>query len=398
MNEAIEAIFKKIFKKNANCARFYKVNRNTFSKRLYEKSSRFARIAFNKRCTDTEKHSLMTYIQYYDEKNLLITPKLLAEAANFLIHTRDFSAKSVGDHWFKRFLKRHLEVKKRRTRSILAEHKDVYEFKKLKIYFKQLNETLNEHEVIVSNTWNMNEIDFRVNYGRSRIVLILNTRKSSKTVNPNNREYLTFLKVINDEEDSISLIFIAKNVDSILQWMTVGNDLHKNIILTINEAAYINNDLVLNWLRHFTKNVQRKRVDQWILLLINNLDFYKTYPFWKLAQDNYVVLFMLSSHFMHILQSLNTNVFQAYKHHHELVISKVIRQRNVRFDRYNFLTAFDKFRQATFKSIIIKHVWKRCDIILMNSSIVLKFLKKKHVVEVISNWSITVSSNFDDWL
>ena len=46
----------------------------------------------------------------------------------------------------------------------------------------------------------MNEIDFRVDYGRSRNLLALNTQKLLKTVNLNNREYLTFIKVINDEE------------------------------------------------------------------------------------------------------------------------------------------------------------------------------------------------------
>ena len=70
MNETIKAIFKEIFKKIAKCARFYEINRNILSKRLYEKSFRSARIAFNKRFIDAEKHFLMIYIQYYDKKNL----------------------------------------------------------------------------------------------------------------------------------------------------------------------------------------------------------------------------------------------------------------------------------------------------------------------------------------
>ena len=136
MDEAIEAISKEVFKKIADCARFYGVNRNTLLRRLHEKSSRSARIALNKRLTDAEEHSLMAYIRYYDEKNLSITSKLLAEAANFLIHARDSSAKPVEDSWSKRFLKRHPEVKNRRTRSISAERKDVYEFKELEVYFR----------------------------------------------------------------------------------------------------------------------------------------------------------------------------------------------------------------------------------------------------------------------
>ena len=62
MDETIKAIFKKIFKKIADCARIYEINRNTFSKRLHEKSSRSARIALNKRLIDAEEHSLIAYI------------------------------------------------------------------------------------------------------------------------------------------------------------------------------------------------------------------------------------------------------------------------------------------------------------------------------------------------
>ena len=138
--------------------------------------------------------------------------------------------------------------------------------------------------------------------------------------------------------------------------MIVDNNFYKNITLITNEIAYINDNFTLNWFRHFIKNVQRKRVDQWILLLINNYDFYKTYSFWKLTQDNYIVLFMLSFYFTHILQSLNVNVFQIYKHYHEFAINKIIKQKNVRFDRYNFLIVFDKFWQTIFKSVIIKYI------------------------------------------
>ena len=139
-------------------------------------------------------------------------------------------------------------------------------------------------------------------------------------------------------------MFIAKDVDLILHRMIVDNDFHKNITLITNEVVYINDDLALNWFCYFIKNVQRKRVDQWIFLLINNHNFHKTYPFWKLTQNNYIVLFMLLFHFTYILQPLNVDVFQVYKHHYELAINKIIKQKNVRFDHYDFLIAFDKFR------------------------------------------------------
>ena len=95
MNEIIEIIFKEIFKKIINCARFYEINRKILLKKLYEKNSQFTRIAFNKRFINVKKHSLMIYIQYYDKKNLSIILKLLVEAANFLIYAKNSSAKSI---------------------------------------------------------------------------------------------------------------------------------------------------------------------------------------------------------------------------------------------------------------------------------------------------------------
>ena len=92
----------------------------------------------------------------------------------------------------------------------------------------------------------MNEIDFRINCDRNRIVLTLNIQKFLKTIDSNNREYLTFIKIINDEKNLISLMLIAKNVDLILHHMIIDNNFYKNIILITSEAAYINNNLVLN--------------------------------------------------------------------------------------------------------------------------------------------------------
>ena len=63
MNKTIETIFKEIFKKTANCARFYEINRKTLLKKLHKKSFQSARIAFNKRFINAEEHSFKKLIK-----------------------------------------------------------------------------------------------------------------------------------------------------------------------------------------------------------------------------------------------------------------------------------------------------------------------------------------------
>ena len=92
----------------------------------------------------------------------------------------------------------------------------------------------------------MNKIDFRVNCDRDRIVLTLNIQKFLKTIDSNNRKYLTFIKIINNKENSILFMFIAKDIDLILHRIIVDNNFYKNIRLIINEVVYINDNFVLN--------------------------------------------------------------------------------------------------------------------------------------------------------
>ena len=109
-------------------------------------------------------------------------------------------------------------------------------------------------------------------------------------------------------------------------------------------------------MHHFIRNVERKRIDQLILLICDKFNSYVTFLFLKLIIVNKIVLFRFSAHLTYLTQSLNVKIFQAYKYHYDNVVNKVVRQRNVKFNRLNFLTIFQSFRNATFKFKIVKNV------------------------------------------
>ena len=247
--------------------------------------------------------------------------------------------------------------------------------KELKLYFDQLKEAIEEYDVQFEDTWNMNETEFRLDCEKFCIIITLDIKKSFKITDSDNREYITSIKIISVDDEIISSMLIVKK-NFILHRFAV-NDLEELIILVFNDFDYSNDDLTLNWLYHFINNVVRKRRDKYILLIVNDFDSHLTFEFFELIIDNDIILFKLSAHFTHITQSLDVEVFQIFKHHHDEVINKTMRRKTLKFDKENFLQVFKSFRSLAFKHETIKSAWRKIDIHSFNSSVVLNFLRQR---------------------
>ena len=107
----------------------------------------------------------------------------------------------------------------------------------------------------------MNEIDFRIECATNRVIITLTTKKSSlHMIDSDNCEYIIFVEVINVVDNIILFFFIFKKF--FITYCLTVNDFHWAITLIINETAYSNNELIINWLQHFIRNVKNKRVDE----------------------------------------------------------------------------------------------------------------------------------------
>ena len=173
--------------------------------------------------------------------NLSMTQKHVKMAVNYLLRESGFQ---MNFTWAERFMRRHFKLKQRRQRFIVGARKNAMNVKKLKLYFDQLKEAIEEYDVQCENTWNMNETEFRLNCGKSRIIITLNIKKPFKMTDSNNREYITSMKIINVDGEIIpSMLIVKKNF--ILHRFAV-NDFEEFITLAFNDFDYSNNDLTLN--------------------------------------------------------------------------------------------------------------------------------------------------------
>jgi len=132
-----------------------------------------------------------------------------------------------------------------------------------------------------------------------------------------------------------------------------------------------------------------------MLLIIDDFGSHMTMEFLDLAIDNDIVLFKLPSHFTHLTQLLDVDVFQAYKSHHDQAIDRVVRRSDDRFDRMEFFVAFQTFRNATFRPSTLRHAFARTSIVPFNPAIVIDSLRAKVVARQAIKGQETTPSSLD---
>jgi hypothetical protein len=94
---------------------------------------------------------------------------------------------------------------------------------------------------------------------------------------------------------------------------------------------------------------------------MNQHDSHCIPEFVRLANDHHIRPFSFISHLIHCMQSLNVNIFQSYKKHHDNVIKEVLAEFHLQYSLKRFCDDLSKIREHTFKEIIIRSAFEKFD-------------------------------------
>lgn len=78
-------------------------------------------------------------------------------------------------------------------------------------------------------------------------------------MNLNNRIYIISMKCINSVDWVYSSMLIIAEINILHKWEI--NDLNKRTVLVINVTEYSNDNLTMNWLKHFVVFIVNKKHD-----------------------------------------------------------------------------------------------------------------------------------------
>lgn len=156
-------------------------------------------------------------------------------------------------------------------------------------------------------------------------------------------------------------------------WITPEIDPDATIIMSAK--GFTNNEIGVEFLRHFLKHTDAGPQSEWKLLLMDNHESHGTGEFAKLANDNHILPFPLISHLTHCMQPLDVGVFNPYKHWHDFAIQDSLAGLSIEYDIRAFLRDLPSIREKTFKKRTIRHAFKNSGMWPINVKQCLKQLK-----------------------
>ena len=84
-------------------------------------------------------------------------------------------------------------------------------------------------------------------------------------------------------------------------------------ILT-SDSGFINNQIGIEFLKHYIENSDAGFDANWKLMFINNHENHCTHEFMILVNNNHICSYTLIPHLIHCMQFLNVGIFQIYRH------------------------------------------------------------------------------------
>ncbi len=170
----------------------------------------------NKTLKPDQKSALQQYLIKLNELDLSARLHMMQLMTNTL-HAQDFSrwnfSSLLSDEWIKRWLNHRSDLFKAKRKSLAADRKNAYNSKVLQTHFDEFKEIVVKYNIMKNDTWNFDEIDYRISIARFDWVVTVDSHWRIYFKDSNNRESLMSIECINEESKNISSMLIIKSND-----------------------------------------------------------------------------------------------------------------------------------------------------------------------------------------
>ncbi|KAJ5521437.1 hypothetical protein N7527_005552 [Penicillium freii] len=178
--------------------------------------------------------ALCDYIEYFDTVGASINRRQIAIAANSILEEDYYDETEpppqIGDHWLKRFLKRHPEYYIRRRRALDVERSA----------FQDYQRVVTEYGICQQDIYNFDKTGFQIGIGRDQSIITRHPKKKLFNGSVTNRKSVTVLEAVSADGFAYPPLIILSAKQALLRWFgTIKEDEY----LAVTDTGYINDTL-----------------------------------------------------------------------------------------------------------------------------------------------------------
>lgn len=325
-----------------------------------------------------EEDGLLIWLNRAQSLRMRITHLMIENEVNRTLLRRqplvDITPNNItrcGQQWVQRFLEKHPEFTTRIDTPKELYRETAENRENLTAWFEELRLVIEEHGVLEGDTYNYDETGVRLGVGKKEKVVVSTSRARVESGTTTNRESCTVGECISGDGFVMPPLIILKGKQHQTRWSD-HSSIPDDYWIEVNETAYMNDQLALDWVKLFEKWSRNRRVRGWRLLILDGHTTHGTREVIEFCDAHNILIFCMLPHTTHLCQPLDVRVFQQYKHWYGKAVSRAYSTGCTDHGKMEFLNAIRSVRMLTFKPTTIMSGWKAAGIIPFNPMVVIE--------------------------
>ncbi|KAH7471139.1 hypothetical protein FOMA001_g13604 [Fusarium oxysporum f. sp. matthiolae] len=337
-------------------AKMYEIDERRLRRRQQGIQSRRDWIPKSRKLSDLEEQIIVQFILDLDSRGFPSRLRFVEEMANSLLADRD--ASPVGKRWAHNFVKRQPELKTRLFRKYDYQRAKCEDPSIIRSWFRLVQNTIAKYGIRSDDIWNFDETGFMMGIIMAGMVVTSSERQGRpKSVQPGNREWITVIEAINAEGQSIPPFIIGAGQYHLANWYREC-DLPGDWVIATSQNGWTNNQLGLEWLKHFDRSTTNRSTGPYRLLILDGHESHHSADFERYCKENKIITLCMPAHASHLLQPLDVGCFAVLKKAYGREIEHLIRCSITHISKTEFFSAFYTAFKATFTKSNIRGGFK----------------------------------------
>ncbi|EDN92813.1 hypothetical protein SS1G_08678 [Sclerotinia sclerotiorum 1980 UF-70] len=265
---AIEAINKDQKLSIRKAAKLYNIPRTKIQRRMDGTTPRIESRANSHNLTKLEEEVLIQYIIDMDERGFASKLNGVEDMANYILESQ--GAKKVGKLWAHRFVKRYPELKTCFNRVYNFQRALCEDPKLIEEWFRLVSNMRAKYGIVDSDFYNFDETGFMMGIICPGMVVTSAERNGkSKAIQSGIREWATAIICGNGEGETIPSFLIVQGQAHLSNWY-IETDFPADWVIKSTSNGWTNNEIGLEWLKHFDKYIIRQRKGKYRMLVLDS--------------------------------------------------------------------------------------------------------------------------------
>ncbi|KAF4470852.1 hypothetical protein FALBO_2237 [Fusarium albosuccineum] len=329
-----------------HAATMYEVYYRTLQRRRNGIQSRSDFIPKSRKLSDLEEQIIVQFVLDLDSRGFPSRLRFVEEMANSLLADRD--ASPVGKRWAHNFVKRQPELKTRLFRKYDYQRAKCEDPTIIRDWFRLVQNTIAKYGIRSDDIWNFDETGFMMGLIMAGMVVTGSEREGRpKSVQPGNREWITVIQAINAEGQSIAPFIIGAGHYHLANWYQEC-DLPGDWVIATSKNGWTDNELGLEWLKHFDQATSNRSVGAYRLLILDGHESHHSADFERYCKEHKIITLCMPAHASHLLQPLDVGCFAVLKKAYGREIEYLIRCHITHISKTEFFSAFYAAFKTTF--------------------------------------------------